>query len=61
MDYFKIKTLFEEKEDKENAKKMAKYMRNQFQFYGLATPLRKAVYKEFFKEEKKRERSTGIF
>lgn len=32
---------------------MAKYMRNQFVFYGLPTPKRKAVYKDFLKEEKK--------
>ena len=51
--YFDIKKRFEEKEDKENAAQMAKYMRNQFVFYGLPTPKRKAVYKEFLKEEKK--------
>ena len=51
--YFDIKKRFEEKEDKENAAQMAKYMRNQFVFYGLSTPKRKAVYKDFLKEEKK--------
>ena len=51
--YFDIKKRFEEKEDKENAAQMAKYMRNQFVFYGLPTPKRKAVYKDFLKEEKK--------
>ncbi|HIS08126.1 MAG TPA: DNA alkylation repair protein, partial [Candidatus Choladocola avistercoris] len=35
------------------AAQMAKYMRNQFVFYGLPTPKRKAVYKDFLKEEKK--------
>lgn len=50
--YFDIKKRFEEKEDKENAAQMAKYMRNQFVFYGLSTPKRKAVYKDFLKEEK---------
>ena len=51
--YFDIKKRCEEKEDKENAAQMAKYMRNQFVFYGLPTPKRKAVYKDFLKEEKK--------
>ena len=51
--YFDIKKRFEEKEDKENATQMAKYMRDQFVFYGLPTPKRKAVYKDFLKEEKK--------
>ena len=51
--YFDIKKRFEEKEDKENAAQMAKYMRNQFVFYGLPTPKRKALYKDFLKEEKK--------
>lgn len=51
--YFDIKKRFEEKEDKENAAQMAKYMRNQFVFYGLPTPKRKAVYKDFLKGEKK--------
>ena len=32
---------------------MAKYMRNLFEFYGLATPKRKKLYKDFLKEEKK--------
>ena len=57
--YFDIKKRFEEKEDKENAAQMAKYMRDQFVFYGLPTPKRKAVYKDFLKEEKNRGRSTG--
>ena len=51
--YLEIKKLFELKEDKENAKSMSKYMRNQFDFYGLPTPKRKAVYKDFLKIEKK--------
>lgn len=54
MDYLEIKKIFEEKEDKENAEKMAKYMKNHFQFFGLATPQRRAVYKNFLKEEKKK-------
>lgn len=51
--YLEIKKLFEQNEDKENALAMAKYMRNLFEFYGLATPKRKKLYKDFLKEEKK--------
>lgn len=54
MNYTEIKSLFEEKNDLENAKKMAKYMKNHFLFYGLATPQRKQIYKDFLKEEKKK-------
>ena len=40
-------------EDKEKAVSMANYMKNQFDFYGIATPERKELYKEFIKLEKK--------
>ena len=33
---------------------MAKYMRNLFPFYGIPTPERKAVYKDFIQEEKRK-------
>lgn len=51
--YLKIKVVFENKEDKENAIAMSKYMRNMFKFYGLPTPKRKEIYKNFIKDEKK--------
>ena len=54
--YLEIKRKFEEIEDRENAISMAKYMRDLFPFYGIATPKRKAVYKDFLKEEKKLEK-----
>lgn len=50
--YLIIKEQFERNRDEENAVKMAAYMRNKFQFYGLATPKRKAIYKDFLKAEK---------
>ncbi len=50
--YIELKNKFEANKDDENAKAMAKYMRNQFTFYGLPTPKRKAVYKDFLKAEK---------
>ena len=51
--YLKIKQLFESEEDKENAIAMSKYMRYMFEFYGIPSPKRKELYKEFLKEEKK--------
>lgn len=51
--YLEIKVLFEENRNEENAVKMAAYMRNLFPFYGLPTPKRKIVYKDFLKNERK--------
>ena len=59
--YLEIKKLFEQNEDKENAISMAKYMRNLFEFYGIPTPKRKKIYKNFVKEEKKGKKLTGTF
>lgn len=42
--YLEIKKLFEQNEDKENAIAMAKYMRNLFEFYGVPTRKKKALY-----------------
>lgn len=56
MDYLKIKKSFEEDQNFDSAIKMGKYMRNQFIFYGLPTPQRKAVYKNYLKEEKKKKK-----
>ena len=50
--YIELKKQFEDNRDNENAIKMTVYMRNLFPFYGLPTPKRKAVYKEFLKAEK---------
>lgn len=50
--YLLLKQLFERHKDVKNAKKMAKYMRNLFDFYGIASPKRKAIYKDILKQEK---------
>lgn len=50
--YIQIKEQFEKHRDKEKTVKMAKYMKNKFKFYGIATPLRKNIYKEMLKKEK---------
>lgn len=51
--YITIKQKFEENKNQEQAISMKKYMRNLFDFYGIQTPKRKAIYKNFLKEEKK--------
>ena len=51
--YITIKQKFEENKNQEQAISMEKYMRNLFDFYGIQTPKRKAIYKDFLKEEKK--------
>ena len=50
--YLELKEQFEADRDDANAVKMAAYMRNLFSFYGLPTPKRKAIYKDFLKSEK---------
>ena len=50
MDIFEI---FYKNRNKENAKPMAKYMRNSFPFLGLKKPERTALSKQFLKERKK--------
>ena len=51
--YLKMKEMFEVKENHENAESMAKYMKNNFDFYGIPAPKRKEIYKDFIKTEKK--------
>lgn len=51
--YTEVRKRFEENADPENAVKMAKYMRNRFAFYGIPTPKRKKLYRDFLKEEKR--------
>lgn len=56
MDYFEIKKAFEEGANEKDAQAMAAYMKNNFTFYGLKTPKRKVIYKDFLKEEKKKKK-----
>ena len=51
--YFYIKQLFENMQDQNQALSMAQYMKNQFVFYGIPTPQRRKLYKDFLKQEKK--------
>ena len=51
--YYKIlKKQMESHADHLKANKMAAYMKNHFLFYGIPSPKRKALYKDFLKEEK---------
>ncbi|PIE50955.1 MAG: DNA alkylation repair protein [Flavobacteriales bacterium] len=59
--YLKIKRLFEKNSNSEIALAQAKYMREQFKFYGFQTPTRKKLYKDFFKSEKKNQKIDWAF
>ncbi|WP_290773512.1 DNA alkylation repair protein [Anaerofustis sp.] len=49
MDIFNI---FRNNRNEENAIKMSKYLKNQFEFLGIKTPLRRKLEKEYFKSIK---------
>ena len=50
--YTHVLTLIQSATDPQNALSMKQYMRNQFEFLGVKTPARKALIKEFIKNEK---------
>ncbi len=52
--YNEIKKIFDENKNKEQAEQMSKYMRNQFLFYGIKTPLRRNICKKFLQDEKRK-------
>ncbi|OTF88859.1 DNA alkylation repair protein [Ligilactobacillus salivarius] len=45
-----LENEFEKHRNLDNASHMAKYMRNQFDFYGIKTPERRSIYKELLNE-----------
>lgn len=47
-----IKETFENARNSEKAAEMAAYMKNKFEFYGIASPERKALYKDFLMSER---------
>ncbi len=51
--YLEAEKIFKNNQDPENAVNMENYMRNRFKFYGIKTPLRKKLFREFIKSEKK--------
>ena len=61
-----IENIYKSHADPERAKKMAAYMRNKFDFYGLPAGLRRDLSKAYIKEGKKaksidRTLLTGLF
>ena len=48
-----LKKNFEKRTNEDNAIQMAKYLRNQFVFYGLKSPARRDAYHQILKDEKK--------
>lgn len=54
-DYLYVKKLYEEHADPETAVPMARYMRDQFQYYGLKSPIRRELVREFLKEKNKQD------
>lgn len=51
--YERMRMVFEGEADPEDAAGMAAYMKNQFPFYGLKTPVRRKLCRDFLKAEKK--------
>lgn len=49
-----LKKEFSARANEEKANHLVGYMRNQFLFYGLQTPERRAIYHNFLKDEKKK-------
>lgn len=50
MDQSKLLLILEPLSNEEAANKMKKYMRNQFEYLGIAAPVRRDVFKSFFQE-----------
>lgn len=48
-----LKKNFEKRANEDNAIQMAKYLRNQFVFYGLKSPAHRDAYHQILKDEKK--------
>lgn len=49
-----LKKNFEKRANEDNAIQIAKYLRNQFVFYGLKSPARRDAYHQILKDEKKK-------
>lgn len=54
-----VENEFEKHRNLDNALHMAKYMRNQFDFYGIKIPERRSIYKDIRREAKKAESMIG--
>lgn len=49
-----LRERFQNQADPQQARMLKKYIRNQFEFYGLHTPERRSCYKEFLRREKQK-------
>ena len=54
-----VKEMFENAQNPENAAAMSAYMKNKFDFYGIPSPERKELNKDFLKSEKASASSTS--
>lgn len=54
IEYEILKKIFENNKNEDTAKSMSNYMKNKFEFYGIPSPLRKELTKDFIKKVKKK-------
>ncbi len=54
--YRDIKEIFSSHANEDDAKKMAAYMRNHFDFYGIKTPTRRQISRDFVNKSKKQKK-----
>lgn len=59
--YQEIEKIFSLRANEKKAIEMSRYMKNRFVFYGIQTPKRKAIYKDFLKKQNGKNISIGIF
>ena len=55
-----IKEIFSSHANEDDAKKMAAYMRNNFDFYGIKTPTRRQISRDFVNKSKKQINETTV-
>ncbi|MBM7643524.1 DNA alkylation repair protein [Streptococcus loxodontisalivarius] len=55
-DFKELLLAFENQADADRSKQMAAYMRDQFDFFGLPTPQRRAIYKDLIARDKKKKK-----
>lgn len=53
MNYQELTCQFEQHADAQRAEQMSRYMRHQFEFYGIQTPIRKKIYQSDLRVAKK--------
>ena len=56
-----VRERFERNRDEEKAEKMSAYMRGKFRFYGIPAPLRKTLYRDLLREDRRAGRVDWAF